>query len=158
MMSKIHYLLLFIFDILMLTGCLNRFTPPNQSFGLQPTQTLNPISGTVTGRLSMLNSGNITPLKDEILYLAEVISNNEGKSSFASFDRINSPRTTTDAEGRFIFKNVKPGNYGLVIDVITASYLLNKPGTSDPILIEVIGGNVIDLGELIFEDLPIIRK
>lgn len=129
----------------------------NETYITQPTKTINPTSGTITGRLLILNSEKKTPINDEILYLAEVIFDNEGKSSFASFDRINSPRTTTDSEGKFIFENIKPGKYGLVLDVITASYLLLKPGTTEPIIIEVTGGDIIDLGELTFEELPITK-
>jgi len=155
-MSKLNLFLLF--NILILSGCyLSQSMASNETYITQPTKTINPTSGTITGRLLILNSEKKTPINDEILYLAEVIFDNEGKSSFASFDRINSPRTTTDSEGKFIFENIKPGKYGLVLDVITASYLLLKPGTTEPIIIEVTGGDIIDLGELTFEELPITK-
>lgn len=111
----------------------------------------DPDLGSVTGVLLTNN----TPVVNATLYLAEVLKDDQGRESVASFDRVNSPRTFTDAQGRFRFVNVPPGRYGLVLDKILDSYLLNDPETGGQFLITVEVGQEADLGELDHEDLPV---
>lgn len=119
-------------------------------------ETFDPNLGVVEGKIYLLTSERQIPVKGQILYLAEVINDGESNPSFAAFDRINSPRAVTDNNGHFKFLNVQPGYYGFVLDVITNSYLLMKPGTQEPIIIEVSGGEKSDLGDLVYDELPII--
>ena len=119
-----------------------------------PTVTLVPGMGRVIGILQVGTTGNAQPAKNSILYLSEIIKDNAGNESFATMDRIRSPKTNTDDEGHFVFSNVPPGKYCLVLDIITNSYLLFKPGTQDALFIQVSAGGQADFGTLIYDSLP----
>jgi hypothetical protein len=54
-----------------------------------------------------------------------------------------------------MFDNVPPGNYGLILDVITNTYLLMKPGSQEALLIELSADQQVDLGTLLYDSLPI---
>lgn len=144
---------LFIAFVLACSSKTGSLSVANQ--GGDKTATIDSNYGVVTGRLFLSRSGAKTPVKDQILYLAEVINDDKNNPSFAAFDRINSPRAVTNANGEFEFINVRPGNYGLVLDVITSSYLLAKPGTQEPMILKILGGNNLDLGDLTYDELPI---
>ena len=114
--------------------------------------------GTVTGVLMVGTGQNAKPTAGLVLYLAATIKDTSGKESVAGMDRVRSPRAYIDGQGRFVFTNVSPGNYGLVLDVVTNSYLLNKPDTGDSLVISVTPGKVVDLGTLRYDSLPVPDK
>ncbi len=114
-----------------------------------------PGTGTVVGVLLLKAGNESTPVANQILYLAEVIKNEQGEDSFAAMDRTNSPKAITDNQGHFLFVNVPPGNYGLVLDTISNSYLLLQPGSEEAVLVSATADSTIDLGTLEYDSLPI---
>ena len=143
-----HYLLTveIILVFLITTACSVNLLP-----SITPTVTLAPGMSRVSGVLQVGSQ----PAKNALLYLAETVKDSAGKDSFAAMDRIRSPKTVTDDQGRFVFSNVPPGNYGLILDVITNSYLLMKPGSEEVLLIEVSAEKQVDLGTLLYDSLPL---
>ncbi len=139
-----------IFLLCMSTACSAIKLP-----SLSPSATSVPGTSRVTGVLLVKINGKSQPAKAALLYLAGTIKDSAGKDSFAALDRIHSPRTETDDHGRFVFSNVPPGNYGLILDVITNSYLLMKPGSQEPLIVEVSTGQQVDLGTLLYDSLPL---
>jgi len=139
-----------ILVLLIATACSVDSLPP-----ITPTVTLAPGMSRVTGVLQVGTREESQPAKNALLYLAETIKDSTGSDSFAALDRIRSPRTVADDQGRFVFSNVPPGNYGLVLDVITNSYLLMKPGSEEALLIEVTAEQQVDLGTLLYDSLPL---
>jgi len=107
------------------------------------------------GRVSGILQVGSHPAKNALLYLAETIKDSAGIDSFAAMDRIRSPKAVADDQGRFVFSNVPPGNYGLILDVITSSYLLMKPDSEEVLLIEVSAEKQVDLGTLLYDSLPL---
>lgn len=120
-----------------------------------PTATISPDLGRVTGTLQVRSGETVQPVKDVLLYLGETIKDNRGMESLVAFDRVHSPRTTTDAQGRFVFSDIKPGRYGLFLDTVVRSFLLLKPDSEEAILFEVSAGKETDVGTLIYESLPV---
>jgi hypothetical protein len=90
-----------------------------------------------------------------LLYLGEIIRDTTGKESLAGFDRVTSPRTTTDNQGHFVFANVRPGRYGLFLDTVVRAFLLLKPDSEDALIIEVSAGKETNLDTLLYDSLPI---
>jgi hypothetical protein len=148
---KYYLLALETFFVLLITSACS----VNPLASNTPTETLATGTGRVSGVLQVTANGGAQPAQKVVLYLAETIKDSAGKDSVAALDRVNSPRTETDNQGRFVFKNVPPGNYGLILDVISNSYLLMKPGTQEALLIKVSEGQQVDLGTLLYETLPI---
>lgn len=139
-----------ILVLLITTACSFNSLLPNT-----PTATLAPGMGRVTGVLQVGAREKPQPAKNALLYLAKTIKDSTGKDSVAALDRVHSPRTVTDNQGRFMFSNVPPGNYGLVLDIITNSFLLMKPGSEEALLIEVPAEKQVDLGTLLYDSLPL---
>ena len=101
----------------------------------------------------MLQDSDEHPVKEAILYLAGVIQSGD-TPTLASFDRNSSPRTQTDAYGRFVFVDVPADRYGLVLDRINQSYLLKNPKDDSDLLFTPKPGQVLDLGKLVYPSLP----
>ncbi|MFV2043999.1 MAG: hypothetical protein ACC700_12295 [Anaerolineales bacterium] len=117
--------------------------------------TPDPTKGSVSGILVLENDRGTVPVANAILYLAETLSDDSGEDSLAAFDRVRSPRTVTDDQGRFTFMNIQPSTYGLVLDTVVNSYLLLWPREQEAILIEISGGEGVELGTLTYDSLPL---
>jgi len=109
-----------------------------------------PDSGVVTGKLL----ANGKPALNASLYLAEVSTDAQGKERVASYSQSDSPRAFVDPEGKFVFANIPPGRYGIVLDTVLAAYLLHDPNQDTPLLITVVAGKTTDLGDLNYDSLP----
>lgn len=113
------------------------------------------IGGTIIGSLNLHGDNAVIPVANARLYLARVLIDDSGSERAAGFDRVNSPTTTTNSLGEFVFQGVQPGRYGLVLDTIMNSYLLLTPGQTDGLIITVVEGETTDVGELIYNELPL---
>lgn len=145
------YLLAILTTVILssLLGCASSPVPP-----VVPSPTLVPGTGQVVGTLQVKSQGNPEPVKDTNLYLAATVKDAAGKEVYAGFDRVNSARAITDNQGHFVFQNVAPGNYGLVLDLVSTAFLLLKPDSSQAILINVVPEQQVDLGTLVYDQIP----
>ncbi len=121
----------------------------------EPTPTPDPALGQVAGILQLLVAGAPAPVPGQQLYLADLLKDANGVELVASYSQTTSPRAFTDAAGRFVFHNVKPGRYTLFLDTVVQSYILLKPGTQDNIFIEVAAAQTADVGTLTYDALPV---
>lgn len=112
--------------------------------------------GTVTGVIVIEEDGG-TPAQETILYLGRIIMLDTGQPGMSALDKQTAPLTQTNLAGQFIFSDIEPGNYTLILDRITDSFVLNQPGGGD-LIIPVEGGQITDLGELRYPDLPLIER
>lgn len=109
--------------------------------------------GTVTGVLVLAGDPDrVVP--EAILYLGEIITVADGQPALAALDKQTAPVTQTTLAGQFIFEDVPPGEYTLILDLIASTFVLNQPQDGD-LIIQVNGGEITDLGELRYSDLPI---
>lgn len=126
------------------------------SENLSGTKNLQEISSgdlpVVTGKISIRSK----PVAGEILFLGTVLSDPvSGKELAVSLDKSNAPKSVTNSEGVFIFKNLPAGKYGLMLISGMDSFLLLYPKTQDAILLDVSDHNIYDLGLLDYDDLPL---
>lgn len=152
--------LISILPIILLVACSSQ--PIVQATVSAPDATATPTrsiptpsagAGVVTGTM-LLNSVSPEPAYPVLLVLAEVIEV-DGKPMVAGFDRATAPSTLTESDGTFIFPDVKPGKYALVVDRIMDAFLLNNPEDGGDLLFEVKPGEITDAGTLTFDSLPI---
>lgn len=96
------------------------------------------------------------PIFNATIYLAEVLQDSDtGEFQVASYSRERSPRAAVDQNGQFLFTDVKPGKYSLILDNFSNYFSLNEPAAADqPLIFSAEAGQTIDLGKLDYEDLP----
>lgn len=112
-----------------------------------------PDKATITGIL-LLNPGSPRPVTGAVLALASIVPEANGTPWVAGFERLSSPNTQTDGAGRFVFIDVQPGKYSLVLDRFNEAYLLGNPKDGADLIFEPQAGQVLDLGDLIYASLP----
>lgn len=113
---------------------------------------LQPAPGTsiITGMLKVEHTNQ--PMVGVELYLASHIGADESTPMY-SLEPDSSPHTTVQDDGRFIFKDVPPGRYAIVIWNPFNSFLARDPVTGSELVIDVEANHVYDEGTL-FEPLP----
>lgn len=112
-----------------------------------------PDKATITGVL-LLNPGSPLPATGVILALANIVPEAKGTPWVAGFERLSAPQTQTDGAGRFVFVDIAPGKYALVLDRLNEAYLLGNPKDGADLILGPQPGQVLDLGDLIYASLP----
>lgn len=142
---------------LLLAGCAGQAAPSNTTNATSgapaaaaPTPSSDKV-GTVTGKLLNSNKQSTAkPMAEAPLYLGTILKSQAGAEGLVQLVRENAPKTTVDAQGNFVFTNVPPGRYGLMLDTPRGAILLNKPVTGENMVADVSGGQVFDFGELTY--------
>jgi hypothetical protein len=107
--------------------------------------------GVATGKLIRITeSGEREPLAGYNLYLGNILENNQGNESLVELDRGTAPKAQLNALGEFVFVDVPPGRYGLMLDLVRGAALLNDPDDGTDLIVEIQGGQVLDLGEMAY--------
>jgi len=127
--------------------------PPAPTVSMEPIIVPQPASGEVgitTGTLYRIDGENRIPITNATLYLGALLQTAEGVDAMVQMDRNVAPKTITNGLGQFLFLDLPPGRYGLMLDAIEGALLLNQPDDGTDLIIEVTGGQVNDLGELAY--------
>lgn len=113
-------------------------------------------TGNIAGRIVGRNQvGEPAPITGFALYLGNLLKSDQGFEGLVSVDRDSSPKAQPDGAGNFAFVDVPPGRYGLMVDTPRGAVLLNNPGDGGNFIVEVTGGQLLELGELDYPDLDI---
>lgn len=114
-------------------------------------------TGTVTGVL-LMGEDDVEPVKGAILYLGQIVTIENNTPALASLNKQLAPTTQTSQVGQFIFTDIPVGQYALVYDLITATFVLNNPVDGGDLIVEVTNGDIIDLGGLHYDQLPVLNQ
>ncbi len=109
---------------------------------------------TLTGVLMLDIDGDSKPIGGIILYLGEILTFSNGLPGVAAVDKQTAPSAMSSGVGQFVFENVEPGEYVLIIDKITQMFVLNNPGGGN-MIIDVRPNKITDVGELHYNEFPI---
>jgi len=126
-------------------------TPPSPA----PTPVTSSESGGLSGQIIVTRPEGDVAVAGLIVGLAEVILGDDGLPKASGYEASVAPKATTDDYGRFVFDDLKPGMYTLILDAVVTQYQLDNPETGDTILIEIAPNAIVDLGELRYSRLPI---
>lgn len=115
-----------------------------------------PVSGlgNVQGALFVRENGVEVPVRGALLFLAPTIRTAAGVEVAVGLDRASAPYAQTDENGNFSFHNVSPGRYGLVLDLLSQAFLLNRPADGGDLIIVVTADQTTVVGRLVYDDLP----
>jgi len=113
--------------------------------------TPQPGKGHVVGTLfRRRQSGAIEPLSSRKLYLGKVLTTRSGESSgIAGVDEKQAPFAITDSKGGFVFENLEPGQYALVIKHPLYLILAHDILQDEDIVVDVKAGTTTDVGVLL---------
>ena len=91
--------------------------------------------------------GSYEPVPLSVVFLAPVIFLEDGTPGFAGLDNKNDPSAGTNPDGYFLFENVPPGSFGVVV-ARGVQFILIRNEEGQDYLIEVEADQVLDLGEV----------
>jgi hypothetical protein len=128
-------------------------TPTPETSGL--TAQAGEDSGGLTGRILVRRSTGDVPVAGLILGLAEIIYDEEGVARASGYDPATPNRTDTDSGGGFALSDVPPGTYTLILDAVMTQYQLNDPVTGETIMVTIEPGEVVEVGVLRYDSLPV---
>lgn len=119
--------------------------PPNPERTLPLAQQDSGVLGGVL--IWEVTESGFLPLEPKDLILAEVILNSNNEPAYIR-DNAESPKAQLFPTGIFIFDAVPPGQYGLVVDVGYTKFPITSEN-EDVMIIDIIAGEVLDLGQII---------
>jgi hypothetical protein len=111
-----------------------------------PVLTPNLTQGTITGRLIHSVSG--APIDDQVIYLGDLLPMEPSPAYLIIMKQRESPNTITDKEGWFIFSNLTPGTYALILWTPGKSKVIIDIETNKELLVTVEAGKITNLGEI----------
>jgi hypothetical protein len=130
--------------------------PVDPNISMDPIVVPAPASnevGVVTGTIFRLTQdGQRVPFAGGVLYLGTILATDTGVEAMVAVNKEVAPQGSTNGLGQFAIADVPPGRYGLMLETVQGTVLLNDPsGANDgDLIIEVTGGDTIDLGELAY--------
>ncbi|NOK62432.1 MAG: hypothetical protein GFH27_549293n166 [Chloroflexi bacterium AL-W] len=102
----------------------------------------------VTGKLiSMVEDEEAQPILFPV-YLGKILVSDDGVEGLVELRKDIAPQASPDDSGNFAFTDVEPGRYGLMMDTPRGAILLKNPVDSTDLIIDVDGGETLELGEL----------
>jgi hypothetical protein len=84
----------------------------------------------------------------KMLYLGPVLQSEDGQMEAVRLVTGSAPASSTDSNGRFVFANVEPGRYGIILGGALNDYLLADFRTQEEVLVDVQAGQAIDVQEV----------
>jgi len=94
--------------------------------------------------------GSLEPMKNVWLGLARLVKADDGETEVARFSEKESPKTMAGANGEFVFADVPPDTYNLVVVMANSPYFMRDYKTGESIVFAVKAGDTFDLGEVRF--------
>lgn len=89
---------------------------------------LEPGKAGVVGKVMTTNGGNVRPLKETVVRLARVFWNEEKTDGAFVLEGARSPSTISTADGVFVFNNVDPADYVIIVgEVIGDHVIISEP-------------------------------
>lgn len=121
--------------------------PPDPARDLPPASA---DSGVIGGALIReLSEEGFMPLDPHELILASIVTNDAGTPMFLRHDE-DALRAETFPTGVFVFHDVPPGRYGLIVGIGITQFPVRTPDGAE-LLVDVTPGAVIDLGQVIVQ-------
>lgn len=108
-----------------------------------------PGQGVVTGVITRDVRGlPLQPVVNTKLFLAKMLTDENGPVALASLDENAAPLSVTNADGQFTFVGVEPGMYALIIRTPLQAMLAHDVVTDMDVVVTVNAGQATELGDV----------
>jgi len=108
--------------------------------------TPSPGLGNVTGVL--IDHTFETPVVGANVYLAPILTSEDQKMEMARFDKTIAIGVQTDQNGRFVFQEITPGRYALILGGAIHDYLLADFRTQEDVVFDLEADQIFEIGEV----------
>jgi hypothetical protein len=130
--------------IALLAGCGDQPAPP------QPQQSNRPVVPTPSTGMSAVagqevGSGSAAPIKKTPIYLAQIHWDAEHKKAAYALDIARSPATTTDQNGFFVFSDLPPNEYALIVGDFYGRNDVVREKNGDARIFQPVAGKTLDV-------------
>ncbi len=147
--------------VLIVSGCTGTSTPQVTLSPLEsPSQSVMPTSPVATPFVVPIPSEGLSVITgvfvdsqtrhapiEGVLYLGEVLSLDSGQP-VVSLDQQTAFFAIPTESGEFVFKDVTPGKYGLILVTPDYSFLVDDPKGGGSLMLTVEAGETLNLGRL----------
>jgi hypothetical protein len=83
------------------------------------------------------------------IYLAKIVYTTGEQRPFSLLDQQNSPHTTPDSRGVFVFDNVEPGEYAIsVVTPLSQVVVRSADNIEEDLVFTIEAGETLDVGEV----------
>jgi hypothetical protein len=152
-----HFLVL-MFIWLLLAGCQvggdvlqNQTTPIVHDATITPEESVLPnVSADMGGfHIRLVYSSSNKPVRGQNIYLAEMLPLDSGpeEAFVPSLDLNTAPRAESTNQGNVVISMIPPGKYALALLTPQGAILVTDAITNKEIIVEIVAGQVTDLGE-----------
>ena len=105
--------------------------------------------GIITGKLVTIADGEEAPYIGTLYLGSTIQANQPGFPPLISYSEQSSPKAAQDETGQFIFIDVPPGEYAILLWSPGGNIILEDPSTKQSKLINVNGGEIYDLETIV---------
>jgi hypothetical protein len=154
-MNRIKTIILSLFSLTFFVACADSAQIERPETPLQPT-----LSVTISSNEAMLFGQVVTPggkpLSDTEIRLAFVVWNSDKSEGAYIIEGGSSPTTITNTDGVFIFNNLRPGDYAIIVgDIFSQNIAIAHPD-GRAVVYEVEIGSALNAGimEVDFASVP----
>jgi len=113
---------------------------------LTPVPGKGAVTGTIIRQIRGLPD---EPFAETKLYLAKLMTDQSGKLvGLAGLDETTAPACLTNAAGQFVFQEVEPGMYALIVKTPLFPALAHDIVKKQDVVPNVVAGQIVDLGEI----------
>lgn len=109
-------------------------------------------TGSVRGKLVVERPEMLLFLTSDLYLGSVVFSQGEISLPFVSMQLSRAPKATEKNDaGEFVFEDVEPGLYALVLYTAASQYIVPEPGGTDVLYLQVEAGEIIELDDLLVD-------
>lgn len=123
-------------------------TPTSDISAIHPTVALpSPSSGVATVGGIILDNDTMRPPVEGVIYLASVKEMDNG-DPVVVLDKDIDPFAIPMDNGQFMFSEVHPNEYGLILYTPDVSFLIDDPKTGESLMLDILPDQILDLGTI----------
>ncbi|NTW00517.1 MAG: hypothetical protein HGA19_04325 [Oscillochloris sp.] len=118
--------------------------------GRAPEPVPTPVAGMAVIHGQLYNNATDKPLYDGVIvYLSKLIATDSNTMNAVTNDTTIDPRIVPDSEGGFVFDNITPGAYGIVVQGASKQYLTQYASDrTKSVVVTVEAGQTLEVGKI----------